>query len=443
MKMGSVLVSWALLSGVAAGQFEFGVVCSTTSRFATGPSNSHKLAYRGEMLYPDRDTITLVFQSRESVYYCLSGNGPVQPWSRPVALYPGRDPGITWGRDGDRHLVWVMNDTGTGVANIYYRNLEYRMLPVNVSSSGAGCGHPDVYADSAGIAHVVWEEGADRPQIWYRTVNENGVISDRFRVSTDSTAQCRYPAIECFRDTIYVIWQEFSSGQPAPYRIVQRRQVNGSWLPVQVLMAGSEPRAHPSLDFSSNERFSAAWEVCTGGNYDPYFAGGNGGGYSTAGVSTVPVVATVGTVWSYLFWQEDSAGYQDIYYNLYYFMTGWTRGTVRRLFGIGEPVFAPSVLAALAVWTQGDTWPYKVMWGFFGYPVGIEDTEQRLSGRQYSKFVSDGATIFIPEPGGAVLDISGRRILDLRPGFNDLSRLGRGVYFVLSGAERQRMISVR
>ncbi|MEO0025264.1 MAG: hypothetical protein ABIK54_00670 [candidate division WOR-3 bacterium] len=443
MKIGRVLLSVALLSGMAAGQFEFGVVCSTTSRFATGPSNSHKLAYRGEMLYPDRDTLTLVFQSRESIYYCLSGNGPVQPWSRPVALYPGRDPGITWGRDSDRHLVWVMSDTGSGVSNVYYRNLEFRMLPVNVSTSGTDCGHPDVYADSTGVAHVVWEEGADQPQIWYRNVNENGVIGGRFRVSTDSTAQCRFPAIECFRDTIYVIWQEFNPAQPAPYRIVQRRQVNGTWLPVQVLMSGSEPLAHPSLDFASGDRFSAAWEVCTGGNYDPYFAGGNGGGYHTAGMSTVPVVATVGTVWSYLFWQEDSAGYQDIYYNLYYFMTGWTRGTVRRLFGIGEPVRAPSGLGALAVWTQGDTYPYKVMWGFFGYPVGIEEAALRLAGRQYSKFVNDGSALFIPQPGGVVLDISGRRIVDLRPGFNDLSRLQRGVYFVRSGTELQRMILVR
>ncbi len=443
MGTGRVLVSSVLLLGVAAGQFEFGVVCSTNSRFATGPSNSHKLAYRGEMLYLDRDTITLVFQSRESIYYCLSGNGSVQPWSRPVYLYPGKDPGITWGGDGDRHLVWVMRDTGTGVFNIYYRNLEFRMLPVHVSASETDCGHPDVYADSNGVAHVVWEEGADQPQIWYRTVNENGVISGRFRVSSDSTAQCRFPAIECFQDTIYVIWQEFCPSQPLPYRILQRRQVNGTWLPVQILMQNAEPLAHPSLDFALGERFSACWEVCSGGDYDAHFAGGNGGGYHTYGMSTVPVVATVGTIWSYLFWQEDSAAYQDIYYHLYYFMTGWTRGTVRRLFGINEPLHAPSCLAALAVWTQGDTSPYKVMWGFFGYPVGIEEAELRLTRRQFSRVVNDGSILFIPQPGGVVLDISGRRMLDLKPGFNDLSRLRRGVYFVRSGAQPQRMIQVR
>ncbi|MEO0052691.1 MAG: hypothetical protein ABIK22_00850, partial [candidate division WOR-3 bacterium] len=100
-------------------------------------------------------------------------------------------------------------------------------------------------------------------------------------------------------------------------------------------------------------------------------------------------------------------------------------------------------LGALAVWTQGDTYPYKVMWGFFGYPVGIEEAELRLAGRQYSKFINDGSALFIPQPGGVVLDISGRRIVDLRPGFNDLSRLQRGVYFVRSGTELQRMILVR
>lgn len=443
MKIGRVLLSGALLSGMAAGQFEFGVICSTSSRSATGPSNSHKLAYRSEMLYPDRDTITLVFQSQESIYYSLSGNGSVQPWSRPVALYPGRDPGITWGRDGDRHLVWVMRDTGTGVFNIYYRNLEFRMIPVNVSTTGTVCAHPDVYADNAGVAHIVWEEDTLHPQIWYRTANENGVIGSRFRVSTDSTAECHFPAIECFLDTIYVLWQQFNPAQPVPYKIVQRRQVNGTWLPAQVLMQSVEPLAHPSFDFTSGEWFSAAWEVCSGGNYDAHFAGGNGGGYHTAGMSTVPVVATVGTTWSYLFWEEDSAGYQDIYYNLYYFMIGWARGTVRRLYGIEEPVFAPSNLGALAVWSQGDTCPYKVMWGFFGYPVGIEEARLSLSGRPGSKIIRSGSLLSISHQDGVIFDVSGRRLADRNSGFNDLSRLRRGIYFLKSGAEMHRLVIVR
>jgi len=37
---------------------------------------------------------------------------------------------------------------------------------------------------------------------------------------------------------------------------------------------------------------------------------------------------------------------------------------------------------------------------------------------------------------GALLDISGRRVMDLRPGANDVSRLSPGVYFV-RGAQAQ------
>jgi hypothetical protein len=71
---------------------------------------------------------------------------------------------------------------------------------------------------------------------------------------------------------------------------------------------------------------------------------------------------------------------------------------------------------------------------------GIEEREKSEVRR-----VKGGATVvrgvlFLPEARGArretrgeLLDVSGRKVLGLRPGANDVSRLSPGVYFVQAG----------
>lgn len=426
---------WICLFGVLVtpvfAQYEFGCICSTDVPYATGPNNSHKLAFRSELLNPESDTVTLIFQSAESIYIATSGNGS-SPWSRPQALYPGQNPGVTWGRSGHRHLVWEMVDTASGVRNIFYRNLEYRMTPLNVSQSSVACSHPDVYGDSTGAAHIVWEEGGE---IWYRRANQNGVIGDRFCVSGNAGDVCDLPAIEEFSDGLAVVWEKFDA-QRGRYRIMQRRQVNGVWEPEQFLMEAYWPLHHPSVDFSvGGESFSAGWDVDAGGNLEVHFHDGNGGGYSTPGSSTAPVLSTLGTVWSYLFWEEDSAGRKDIFTHFYYFMSGWTRNSVRRIFSIAEPIFSPNCLGALLVWTQGDAPPYKVMWGYFGYPIGVEErtTTNTRPVLQIPTVVRN--VIFLPAANsgqvlGGLFDRTGRKVMDLKAGANDVAHLSPGVYFV-------------
>mgnify|MGYP000116292235 CR=1 FL=1 len=438
---------WVCLLGVLVipvfAEYEFGCICSTNAAHATGPSNSHKLAYRSELINPDRDTVTLIFQSAESIYIATSGNGS-SPWSRPQALYPGQNPGITWGRSGHRHLVWEMVDTASGVRNIFYRNLEYRMMPINVSQSTVACSHPDVYGDSFRMAHIVWQEGGE---IWYRRATESGVIGERFCVSGYAGVACDWPAIEEFNDGISVVWQMFDS-QTGVYRIMQRRQVGGMWQPEQVLMESTDPLRHPSVDFSTGgESFSAGWEVSVGTNFEVHFHGGNGGGYPTPGSSTAPVLTTMGTVWSYLFWEEDSLGTKDIFTHFYYFMTGWSRSSIRNIFSIAEPVFSPNCLGALLVWTQGDAPPYKVMWGFFDYPIAAE--EQTTTNAKPAPPIPTVVrnVIFLQAAvnsgwvQGGLFDRTGRKVMDLKAGANDVAHLTPGVYFVHQ-AQRQELRKV-
>ncbi|MEO0205540.1 MAG: T9SS type A sorting domain-containing protein [candidate division WOR-3 bacterium] len=73
-------------------------------------------------------------------------------------------------------------------------------------------------------------------------------------------------------------------------------------------------------------------------------------------------------------------GYKDIYYHLYYCMTGWYgKNSIRNLFLINESISYPNVCGAYVIWTQGDAPPYKIYFANFGYPIGISETVENTN----------------------------------------------------------------
>jgi hypothetical protein len=180
---------------------------------------------------------------------------------------------------------------------------------------------------------------------------------------------------------------------------------------------------NPALDFSHGEEFlSACWEDSTSGNLEATFYGGNGGGYATQGRSLNPVISTVSFTWSYLFWQEDSAGYDDIYYHLYYECGGgWYQyGSLRELFSIQEPVRFPNCCGAYLVWTQGENPPYDIYFADFGYPIGVRESENR------SESISLN---IVPNPFKQITDIRYEPAPPggERPGMTDTNTVAEGI----------------
>jgi hypothetical protein len=456
-----------LAAGAASGQFYFGTVCTTDVPYATAANNSHKLA-AFELSGIPGDTLTLVFQSSAGIWSSLGICGFDDiVWARPVMMYAGRNPGIDDGLDGDRHLVWEFPDTSSQAWQVYYRNFEYRMAPLPVSPSTADQLHPDVWADSAGVAHVVWEDYRNsKPTIYYRPCNENGVRGDTFRVSTSGTGACLSPSIEYFSDdtALAVVWYQVDSGSGTPYSIRRRCRKDGVWGSEVIMAQHLRPLRHPSLDRGSpGEGFGGGWEDSTSGNMDAHFEGGNGGGYHTASRSTAPVLSHLGTTWSYLFWNEDEdiSGMADIAYDFYYFMTGWHGGTLRGVLPITEDVMHPSCLGATVVWTQGAGSQYKVMYGHFGYPIALAEGEGPMArgGLRVwpNPFWTRTAIISQPAAGSpdrvSIFDASGRCVRTLAWGARREARgvtwdgadaAGRtapsGVYVVRSGGEEARVV---
>ncbi|MBE0432860.1 hypothetical protein IBX73_05260 [candidate division WOR-3 bacterium] len=364
-----------LVSAMAQAQLLVEFVASSDAPDATGYNNSHKIAPKHSSA--SNDTINVVFHSSDSVYFVFTNDGG-QSWSNPAAVYQGGYPAIDVCHMGLRHLTWQTYDPTHNTHEIYYDCIDDWHIPINISQSAGQSVLPDLVVDSNGVVHIVWVEEMDGyTYIYYRTVWQY-TLGDTVRLSNFGTNEATYshPSISIFwpGDRIYAIWECYDSLCYSPYQIHLRYNENDTWS-ATTSWAHYLPMRHPSLDYSHGEdTISFCYEDSTSGNMEAAFHGGNGGGYPTPGHSTYPVVSTVSDVWSYLFWQEDSAEHNTVYYHLYYQMSGWTRGS---LSWIQETVRFPSVSGAYALWTQGDEPPYSIYFADFGYPIGVRGTEER------------------------------------------------------------------
>jgi hypothetical protein len=356
-------------------------VTEVNSIDATAYNNSHKIVplYREESI---GDTLCIVYHSSDSIYYVQSINHGLS-WQSPIALYAGTHPGFDVDEHGLRHVVWQHYEPAHSSYDIYYDCLDDWAIPVNVSQSPENSMYADVVADSDIVAHITWvEEHEGTGQIFYRTC-QGAMLGDTHWVSNTAPAPAMhsYPSISIFEPNyrIYIVWDCYDPGSYSPFQIHSRYKEGSDWALTDIWASYCALR-HSSIDFSHGEEpISACWEDSTTGNLEAFFYEGNGGGYATYGRSEYPVISTVSTTWSYLFWQENTEGYNDILIDLYYFMTGWSNHSLRNDHGITEPVYSPNACGAYLIWTQGDQPPYSLYFCDFGYPVGIE-----LSERQYN-----------------------------------------------------------
>lgn len=363
-------------------QLQHQFVANANSIDATAFNNSHKIVPRyGDIL---SDTIHLVYHSSDSVYYIYTTDQG-QSWQTPVALHPGIYPALDIDLFGFRHVAWQYFDASNDNYEIYYDCLDDWCAPLNVSETPTNSTLPDLVVDSTGIVHLTW---TDADQIYYRTC-QNGLLGDTFRLSGYGSPQATYshPSTSIFTPDhrVYVVWDCYDIECYSPYQIHYRYKEDDTWSSTTTWASYLAMR-HPSVDFSHGtvsiqEQLSLCYEDSTSGNMEATFFGGNGGGYATQGYSTYPVISTVGTTWSYLFWQEDLLGYEDIYYHLYYCFSGWSSGALRTTLNIQEPIRFPNACGAYLVWTQGDSVPYSIYFADFGYPIGVRESQPARHGR--------------------------------------------------------------
>lgn len=405
-------------------QYEHYFVTTVNSADATAFSNSHKIATRNGEL--PSDTIHFVYHDNDTIYYIRTLDRGAT-WQTPTALAPGLYPALDIDDSQFRHVAWQQFDTITSSYDVYYDCLDDWAPPTNISESAGNSTHPDVVLDDHQTAHIVWtEEIGGYCYIYYRTCI-GSMPGDTMRLSDSGSAEATYsyPSTSILgpNSRVYVAWDCLDTASYSPYQIHIRYKQGSTWSVVNSY-AHYLPMRHSSLDYGHGgmETLSFCYEDSTSGNLEATFEGGSGGGYPTEGRSEYPVVSTVGDVWSYLYWQEDSAGYEDICYHFYYFMTGWNRGSVRSLFSITEPIHYPSCCGAYLVWTQGTTPPYSIFFADFGYPIATNETnEAQLSmplirPNPFAERVTVTWSSQNREAQSAVIyDVSGRIIKLLKP----------------------------
>jgi hypothetical protein len=441
IRLASVLM---LLAGISLAQFDFGVVCTVNNQFATGPNSSHRLGAARELVGLPGDTVHFVYSSHQGVRLCTGVFNSGIDWHSPVLVDTfAAWPAIDIRPDGHRYVVWSRYDS-TGWGQVHFRDLDTAMAPLQLSDPPYSGSHPDVFCDDSGRAHIVWQEDyADSSDIWYRTWH-NGVLSSPFVISSEPGYEENSDAsISCFADGITVTWLACDSALASPWSIKRRRLVGGQWQPVELVWHSTRELAEPSLDFSrgADEAFGMCWAESTAGGFDPHYFGGNGGGYSTRWQASCPAASNLDGTWSYLFWEDDSEDVSDIRTHFYYFMNGWDAGySIRQFFGITENVWQPTCLGALVLWVQGEPPDYRVMYAWFGYPIGVAESPARGTTRRLSvrpNPVRAHATVAAPGPV-SVFDRSGRMVAATGAAGRvstavDFSALPAGVYVIRSG----------
>ncbi len=453
MRQFRFLLFLVLGTGLAIGQFYYGVIGPTDDPVATGPGSSHRLGARDEWVGGGpSDTVFLVYSSSEAVWV-RSGvfEWDRLRWSAPVMVDSNaRWPAIDCRPDGHRYLVWSRLDS-TGRAQVCFLDLDTAMVPVPVSAVGDNSTAPDVYCDDSGAAHIVWQEqknGADTSDIMYRTWYQ-GVLSSPALVSSEPGYEVNdRPSISCFTNGLTVVWRAVDSSSPTPWWVKRRRLVAGQWQPVELLQHDSRLLADPAQDWArGGEVFGAGWVESIGGSRNVRYFGGNGGGYPTRWNASGPVVSNIGEVWSYLFWQDDSAGESDIRTHFYYFMTGWDRGySIRQFFGIDENVRHPTALGALVVWTQGDGDSLRLAYGWFNYPIGVAEGHAAAPfGRSLVRPNPVQGRAWVDAAGPVrVFDRTGRLVLAAATGGGptelDFTTLPTGVYLVRTGDRQSAVV---
>jgi hypothetical protein len=351
-------------------------ICSTYVNYATAYSNGHKIANLGSAI---PDTIYVVYSYKEDTIHIAYSHDGGTTWHSQSFWATLFDNAHFPSLDVYDKSPWVVSEgDSAGIGEIFLMNPFVAGFPERISHTPGHSTLPAIAIDSTGNMHIVWQDNT--PGNW--DIYYKSTLSDTLNLSNDSLASDMYPSISIFNgNEVHVIWERYEPISDSPYSIIHRYLKDDIWSDKEFLAEPTYiPLHHPSLDFSHGEdSLSAAWEDSSAGKLDAYFYGGNGGNMPTSGNSRYPVVSTMGNIWSYIYWEDNSDGYNDIFARTYYFIGGgWSFYKFREYFA-DEDMHYPSVADCYVVWTQGDLPPYKVMFADEGLPCGIEEPETPTS----------------------------------------------------------------
>ncbi len=375
------------------------------------------------------DTVHVVWEDRRGgysseVYYRRStDNGTT--WDAEQRLtddnYMSRNPCVAvcssnvyvaWASDTVGRELYFQRSTDNGSTWVDRRRLTFDMQESWYPSLAAG----------GNMVHLAWRDWRDRSfEVYYLRSTDNGATWDTaaVRLSGDLTTGSYNPCIACTESgwTVQVIWWDT---RHTPFELYHRRSVDlgATWQPEVRLTTDTTGTYNPSIAVSDPNVY-VAWEALYGTSYLMYkFNRSYGAGAWSADTaltttpaywSVAPCVAVLG-VGVHVVWTD----FRDSEYGEIYYM----RDTTANATALAEVPSNPPRAVRRAT----------IVRGVLRLPRDMTEFGSANSDR-------------VPRPN--LLDATGRKVMVLQPGGNDVRHLAPGVYFVRSPFEVTRVVLVR
>ncbi len=311
---------------------------------------------------------------------------------------------------------------------------------------------------------VAWQDWRNSNyDIYCARVSQTGTLLDTagIAVCTSAGSQLR-PAVACNGTDYLVSWQDQSTGS----RDIYGARINREGIVLDpdgfVVSAAAGVQEQPAVAAEGDD-FLVVWSDWRNLDRDMYGARvtGTGAVLDTAGIcicsapdSQGPAAVEYDGTDFLVVWQGQRDGEQDLYG-----ARVTPQGTILDTFAVitqqgyqVDPVLASDggskMLLAYSGWTGvvGDA-PYNSprIWGTLSPHAGTSDrpTEVARAPERFSTIVRNVLLLGdCPRTGtvpkAVLLDASGRNVLDLKPGANDVRSLAPGVYFVVWESSRDR-----
>jgi hypothetical protein len=320
----------------------------------------------------------------------------------PAIAFDGTNFLVTWEdcRGGPYSDIYAARVTPQGTV------LDTSGIPVSTATSRQG--YPAIAFDGASFL-VAWEDSRNGmySDIYAARVTPQGTVLDPSGIPVSTAAYGQYvPAIAFDGANFLVTWQG-SGSSPDIYaaRVTPQGTVlDPTGIPVST---ATYDQLYPAVAFDG-ANFLVAWQDNRSGSYSDIYA---------ARVTPSGVVFDTGPAVR----QDSNQSCPAL-----------ARGPANQMF---------LVYQGWAGTVGGKTYNTDRIWGKFGPFPGVEETPNGEVCTTSSLPTIVRGVLFLPRPltpdsrsPTALFDIGGRKVIELHPGANDVSRLSPGVYFVRTGS---------
>ncbi|MEO0079943.1 MAG: sialidase family protein [candidate division WOR-3 bacterium] len=352
------------------------------------------------------------------------------------------------------HLVWEDHRYGYPGAVMYRRSTDNgaTWLPEQrIHANNWNIRNPAVAAEGSTV-HVAWASDSAGREIYYCRSTDNGVTWTERRRLTFDMQESWYPSIAASGQFVHLAWRDWRDHS---FEIYYLRSCDrgATWESLPVRLSGDLTTGsyNPSLCVSDSH-VHVVWFDTRHTPFELYYRSStdNGATWSSPELritedttgSYNPSICAAGpnvhVVWEALY------GTADIYHKMSTdYGTTWgpeTRLTQDQFYSV-FPSAALVDSGIHVVWTDfrdnenGEIY-YKR--NLSGNRVAIVEPSEPTAGVSKSPAIIVCGVIFLPAVGvrrkglNLLLDISGRTVMELMPGPNDVRQLAPGVYFITS-----------